>query len=100
MTSVHETRSGVQAWVQVHLGRPGYLMAFAGLCVGTLLYFSGSRAASSGVLAVVFGLLVALPVVNVIAILIEEVRRRDWPFVAAALVVIGLIAYGVFDRIN
>ena len=100
MTSVHETRSGVQAWVQVHLGRPGYLMAFAGLCVGTLLYFSGSRAASSGVLAVVFGLLVALPVVNVIAILIEEVRRRDWPFVVAAIAVIGLIAYGVFDRIN
>jgi len=100
MTSVHETRSGVQAWVQVHLGRPGYLMAFAGLCVGTLLYFSGSRAGSSGVLTDVFGLLVALPVVNVSGILIDEVRRRDWPFVVAAIAVIGLIAYGVLDRIS
>ena len=100
MTSEHETRSGVQAWVQVHLGRPGYMVAFAGLCMGTLVYFAGSREAASGVLAVVFGLLVALPVVNVVAILIEEVRRRDWAFVVAAVVVIGLIAYGVFDRIN
>ena len=96
MTSSDETRSGAQAWVQIHAGRPGYVMAFAGLCAGTLVYFAGVPAAARGVLAAVFALIIALPAVNVIAILVEETRRREWIFVAMAAAVLGLIGSRLF----
>jgi hypothetical protein len=93
MTDTTETRSGVQAWAQIHIGRPGYLMTFVGLCAGTVLHFAGSSAAGLGVLTAVFGLLIILPAVNVVAILVEEARSREWVFVVMALVVLGMLGY-------
>ena len=93
MNDTTETRSGVQAWVQIHIARPGYLMVFVGLCAGTVLQFMGHSAAALGVLTAVFGILIMLPAINVVAILLEEVQKRDWLFVAMAAAVISMLAF-------
>ena len=46
------------------------------------------------------GMLVAIPVLNVIDVLIIEVRLREWPFAAAAGAVLLLLAYTVFDKLD
>ena len=96
MTSVEENRPTVMAWVQVRIGRPGYLMAFAGLVAGCLMYFAKQQAPARYLLAVVIALLLALPAINVIGVLIEETRRRDWAFAGLAVVVLTLLAYRIF----
>lgn len=70
------------------------------LVVGVLLFESGSAGASYAVFRVALVLLVAIPVVSVTTVLIEEIRGRDWPFVLAAVVVLGLIAYSVIVAIT
>ena len=41
-------------------------------------------------------LLLALPAMNVVGVLIEETRRRDWAFAGLAVVVLAILAYRVF----
>ena len=95
MTAEHESNAGVMTWVQLSIGRPGYLIAFLGLCTGTVLYFLGHAAAARGIFVVIFVLLIALPAANVAAILVEEARRRDWPFVGIAVGVLSLLAWRI-----
>jgi hypothetical protein len=45
-------------------------------------------------------ILLAIPVLNAIAALLEEIGRRDWPFVAAGCLVIGLVAYSVLQKVR
>ena len=82
-----------QRWVQVNIGRPGFLMSMAGLFAGAALYFAGQSVLSRQILAITFGLLIALPMTNVLGIVIEETRRRDWPFAAAGVIVLSLLSY-------
>ena len=96
MTSVDENRPTVMAWVQVRIGRPGYVIAFAGLVVGSLLHLARQPVPARHVFELVFGLLLALPAMNVAGVLIEEARRRDWAFAGLAVVVLAILAYRVF----
>jgi hypothetical protein len=45
-------------------------------------------------------ILLAVPVLNAIAALLEEIGRREWPFVGAALLVLALVAYSVVERVR
>jgi uncharacterized membrane protein len=60
------------------------------------LAFSSSRGES--VLGVACAILVAMPVLNVVAVLGEEIRRRDWPFVGAAAFVLLMLAISLLTR--
>jgi uncharacterized membrane protein len=40
-----------------------------------------------------------IPVLNVVAVLAEEIRRRDWAFAAVTGVVILLLVYSVVTRV-
>ena len=95
MTSPDEHRPTVMAWVQVRIGRPGYVVAFAGLAAGSLLHFARLTPARF-VFELVFALLLALPAMNVIGVLLEETRRRDWLFAGLAAVVLAILAYRIF----
>ena len=75
--------------------RSGYTGVVIGLVAGTALFAVRQFAASLGVLAATLGLLLVLPVVNLLALLAEEVRRRDWIFAGIAAAVVGLIALSV-----
>lgn len=46
------------------------------------------------------GMLVAIPVLNVIDVLIIECRLKEWPFAGAAAAVLLLLAYTIFDRLR
>jgi hypothetical protein len=70
--------------------RGGMAFSAAGLVAGLALFIAG-RATAGLVLAIGIVALVAMPVVNVLAILLGELRRREWPFVAATAVVIALL---------
>ena len=66
------------------------------LTAGLVLFETGSTAASMSVFSGVFVVLVAMPIVGVVAVLIEEIRGRDWTFVGATVLVLGLLAYSIF----
>ena len=72
-------------WIACALLLAGLAASTAGIAAGTRLIFTG------------LGLLVSLPVVNVIVALVDEVRLRQWRFVlAASLVILILIANVLF----
>ena len=81
------------------IGRAAFVCVVGGLATGALLFLAGLWGASSAVLSVTYGVLLALPIVNVMAVLAEEARRRDWGFAAAALAVLALLVYAVADRL-
>jgi phenylpyruvate tautomerase PptA (4-oxalocrotonate tautomerase family) len=96
MTSVDESLPTVMVWVQVRIGRPGYVVAFAGLAAGCLMDLARQEALAGHIFEVVFALLLALPVMNVVGVLIEEMRRRDWAFAGLAGVVLAVVGYRIF----
>lgn len=55
----------------------------------------GGHAGSPRVLGVACGLLVSIPILNVVAVFGVEVERREWRFVGATTIVIALLAYAV-----
>lgn len=81
------------------IGRAAFGLVVAGLVAGVSLYFLGQRPASSFVVASTVALLLVLPVVNVVAVLAEEVRRRDWGFTWLALAVLAMLAYAIASRV-
>ena len=81
-------------------GRLAYGAVFAGLATGIMLFRLRQPAAATLALKATCGLLISLPIVNVILVLAEEVRRRDWIFVMLAVVVLALIGWTIADRIS
>jgi hypothetical protein len=81
------------------IGRTAFVAVVAGLSVGLAAYFGRQAALSTSILAWTVGILFALPIVNVLAVLAEEVRRRDWAFVWLAIAVLGLLAFAVVTRV-
>ena len=65
------------------------------LTAGLVLFQTGSTGLSMMFFRGAFFVLVAMPIVAVVAVLIEEIRNRDWTFVAAALIVLALIAWNI-----
>jgi len=45
-------------------------------------------------------MLVAIPVFNVIDVLIIECRLKEWPFAGAALAVLALLTYTVVEKLS
>jgi hypothetical protein len=44
--------------------------------------------------------LLLVPILNAVAALLEEIGRREWSFVGAALLVLALVAYSVIQRMQ
>ena len=77
------------------------------LTVATVLLIAGLTLSALGLSresVVVLGsgcaILLATPVFNVVSALLEEVRRREWPFVAAAFLVLALLAYSILEKLG
>ena len=81
----------MRRWVS----RAAIAATLALLTIGLALYHSGSPGSSMTLFRAAFVVLVAMPIVAVVVVLIEEVRRREWTFVGTALLVLGLIAYSI-----
>ncbi len=70
------------------------------LGVGVILGEAGSSTTSLATLEFGIGILLVIPILNAIAALLEEIGRRDWPFVAAGLLVMSLVAYSVLEKVK
>lgn len=46
------------------------------------------------------GMLVTIPILNVIDVLIIECRLKEWPFAGAAVAVLVMLAYTVFEKLS
>jgi hypothetical protein len=81
------------------IGRAAFRGVVMGLSSGLALHVLGQPVWSARILAATCALLVTFPVINVVSVLIDEVRRRDWGFAVIAVTVLGLLAYGLISRI-
>ena len=65
------------------------------------LIVSGPAAPVSGALVWIgLGLLVTIPILNVIDVLIIECRLKEWPFAGAAVAVLVMLGYTVFEKLS
>ena len=87
-------RPAFERW-RARIGMVAYGAVVLGLCFGIGLYVLQQRALAITVLAWTCGLLMALPVAQLVAVLVDEVRGRDWGFAALACCVLVLIGYAV-----
>ena len=46
------------------------------------------------------GMLVTIPILNVVDVLIIECRLKEWPFAGAAVAVLVMLAYTIFEKLN
>ena len=77
--------------------------ASATLATGLVMSMVLSGPAASVAAALVWlglGMLVALPVLNVIDVLIIECRLKEWPFAGAAALVLLMLAYTFFEKLG
>ena len=93
MTSPYEG-TGIER-VRRAVGRVGYVLALVGLVAGTVLFLTGSPDRSSQFFRAAFCVLLVKPLINVLAVLAEEVARRDWPFIAIAAGALTVLTYAV-----
>lgn len=76
--------------LRVFVARTGFVVILVLLVSGVL----ASRLAAGferTLLSAAIALLTVMPVTSVLALFVEEMRRRDWPLAAAALVVLVLL---------
>ena len=82
------------------VGRAGFAVAAAGLITGVALFVLGRQTASARVFELTIAVLLAMPVKNVVAVLADEVRRRDWWFGLLAAGVLVELGFSVLDRLR
>ena len=81
------------------LSRVGLTAATVLLVTGLAMAMLGRGSTGAAVLGWACALLVGIPILNMTAVLAEEIRRRDWRFAAVAGVVMVLLAYAVMTRV-
>ena len=79
-------------------GRMAYSAVVLGLAGGIFFSLLRLNVSASIILAATCGLLITLPIVNVVLVLLTEIRRRDWAFVGLALLVLGLIGWAIASK--
>ena len=81
------------------LSRVGLTAATVLLVTGLAMAMLGRGSPAASVLGWACAILVGIPILNMTAVLAEEIRRRDWRFALVAAAVIGLLAYAVVTRV-
>ena len=90
--------SPIERWREI-AGRVAIAVIAVAFAAGLVLWFADLPERATAVLSAGCLLLVAMPIVNVLAVLGEEIRRRDWPFACAAALVLLLLAIGIASRL-
>jgi hypothetical protein len=98
--SVHDADTSDVERLRRAVGRVGFVIAVSSLVAAIVLFSLGHRAPSAHLFLFAFGVLLAMPVKNVIAVLADEVLRRDWWFGLLAVTVLTELALSAFDRLR
>ena len=91
--------SPIERWREI-ASRAGIALIALAFVAGLALWIAGRQDPATEWLSAGCLLLVTMPIVNVVAVLGEEVRRRDWPFACAAALVLLLLALGIASRLS
>lgn len=87
---------GLIEWARISVARAGLFVVTALLAAGLLLWPLGYLEASTETLQLATIVLVVMPITGVLALLFEEIRRRDWVFVGAAVLVIAMLGVSLY----
>lgn len=82
------------------ISKVGVACVVAILVLGLLADSLGQGALGAWLLPTAVGVLVALPLVSLAAVLVEEAQRREWVYVGAVVLVIGMLIFGVVDKLR
>jgi len=82
------------------VGRAGFVVCFIGLVTGVSLFALGYGTASARTIQLTIGVLLVMPVKNVVAVMADELRRRDWWFGLLAAAVLAELAFTVLDQLR
>jgi hypothetical protein len=82
------------------VGRAGFIVAVTGLVTAIVSHALGFVTVSARAFQVTIGVLLAMPVKNVVAVMADEVRRRDWWFGLLAAGVLAELTFSIVDRIR
>ena len=93
MTPLPAPRQSAVERIRRQLSRGGLVAIVAMLVLGLAAEIAGDVDTGVRLLAAAFVMLVLMPVLNVAAVLVEEIQRREWRFVACAVVVLALISW-------
>jgi glucose-6-phosphate-specific signal transduction histidine kinase len=86
--------------VRRHVGRAGFFVAVAGLAAGLVCSWLDIQPAAAYLFRAALVALLLMPAKNVLAVLADEVRRRDWWFVLLAAAIVAELAAGTWDRVR
>jgi hypothetical protein len=81
-------------------GRVAFRTVIVGLSSGIALQLLHQPYWASRILEWTCGVLIGLPVVNVLGVMWDEIRRRDWIFALLAAAVILLLGYALIKRLG
>jgi hypothetical protein len=81
-------------------GRAAFRAVIVGLSSGLALHLMHQPQWAATILAWTCGVLILLPVANVLSVLATEIRRRDWTFALLAAAVLLLLAYALVKRLG
>ena len=96
---MHTSESDVER-ARRSIGRIGFVGAVSALVGAVIASALGYRAVSVHLFPIAFVVLLAMPVKNVLAVLADEVLRRDWWFGFLAVCVLAEIAFSVLDQLR
>ena len=83
--------------------RVALMATSATLATGLALSLAVSGPAAAVAVALVWlglGMLVAIPILNVIDVLVIEWRLKEWPFAGAAVAVLVMLAYTFAEKLS
>lgn len=100
MTQPEPLPSATAREANARLSRILVALVLALLAAGLAGSAAGAAAFATPALGAACGVLLLMPILNVAAELVDEVRRRDWAFALAAAVVLTLIGYTAIDRLG
>ena len=75
----------------------------ATLAMGMVLSLVLTGPAAPGANALVWlglGMLVTIPILNVVDVLLIECRLKEWPYAGAAVAVLVMLAYTIFEKLH
>ena len=93
-----DAESPIERWRNLISGA-GIAVISAAFVAGLALWIAGRTDIATDLFLIGCMLLIGMPILSVLAMLGEELRRGDWPFACAAALVLVLLAVGVFTRL-
>ncbi len=81
------------------ISRVAFRAVIIGLSSGIALQVLQQPHWAAVILSWTCGVLIVLPVVNVMGVLADEIRRRDWGFALLAAAVIAVLGYALVTRL-